>query len=99
MWHARERGEKCTRFCWESPKERDQSERQGVDGRMRSNCILVKIVGRVWSEFTWLRIRTGGVFCEHGVNLRVLEPRSVNKLCRMNQRGLWQNADFAFRIL
>jgi hypothetical protein len=31
MWHAWERREKCTRFWWESPKERDRSEDQGVD--------------------------------------------------------------------
>jgi hypothetical protein len=28
------RREKCTRFWWESPKERDHSEDQGVGGRM-----------------------------------------------------------------
>jgi alpha-glucosidase (family GH31 glycosyl hydrolase) len=32
MWHALERRENCTRFWWESPKERDNSEDQGVDG-------------------------------------------------------------------
>jgi hypothetical protein len=26
MWHAWERREKCTRFWWESPKERDHWE-------------------------------------------------------------------------
>jgi hypothetical protein len=31
MWHAWERREKCTRFWWESPKERDHLEDQGVD--------------------------------------------------------------------
>jgi hypothetical protein len=34
MWHACERREKCTRFWWESPKERDHWEDQGVDGKM-----------------------------------------------------------------
>jgi hypothetical protein len=34
MRHAWERREKCTRFWWESPKERDHSEDRGVDGRM-----------------------------------------------------------------
>jgi hypothetical protein len=29
MWHAWERREKCTRFWWESPKERDHWEDQG----------------------------------------------------------------------
>jgi hypothetical protein len=26
------RGEKCTRFWWESPKERDHSEDRGING-------------------------------------------------------------------
>jgi hypothetical protein len=40
MWHAWERREKCTRFRWESPKERDHSEDQGIDGRMGSEWML-----------------------------------------------------------
>jgi hypothetical protein len=32
MWHAWERREKCTKFWWESPKERVHLEDQGVDG-------------------------------------------------------------------
>jgi hypothetical protein len=35
-----ERREKCTWFWWESPKERDLLEYQGVDGRMGSEWIL-----------------------------------------------------------
>jgi hypothetical protein len=31
MGHAWERREKCIRFWWESPKERDHSEERGVD--------------------------------------------------------------------
>jgi hypothetical protein len=36
MWHAWERREKYTRFWWESPKERDHSEDQGIVGKMGS---------------------------------------------------------------
>jgi hypothetical protein len=38
-----ERREKCTRFWWESPKERDHSEDQGIGGRMRSEWILGRL--------------------------------------------------------
>jgi hypothetical protein len=34
MWHARERGETCTGFWWESLKEIDQLEDQGINGSM-----------------------------------------------------------------
>jgi hypothetical protein len=43
MWHAWERREKCTRFRWESPNERDHSEDQGVDVRMGSEWILERL--------------------------------------------------------
>jgi hypothetical protein len=36
MWHTWERRKNCTRFLWESPKERDHSEDQGVGGKMGS---------------------------------------------------------------
>jgi hypothetical protein len=36
MWHAWDRTEKCTRFWWESSKDRDHLEDQGIDGRMES---------------------------------------------------------------
>jgi hypothetical protein len=45
MWHAWERGETCTGFWWESPKEKDHLEDQGVDGRMGSKWTLVRLVG------------------------------------------------------
>jgi hypothetical protein len=32
MWREWERREKCTRFWWEIPKERDHSEDRGVVG-------------------------------------------------------------------
>jgi hypothetical protein len=60
MWHAWERTEMCIGFWWESPKEKDHLEDQGIDGRMGSKWILGKLVGGVWSGFTWLRIGTVG---------------------------------------
>jgi hypothetical protein len=43
MWHAWERRENCTRFWWESPKERDRSEDQDVGGRMGLEWILDRL--------------------------------------------------------
>jgi hypothetical protein len=47
MWHARELGEMCTWFRWESPKERDHWEDQGVGGKMGSEWILGSLAGGV----------------------------------------------------
>jgi hypothetical protein len=43
--HVARMGEECTGFWWESPEERDNSEDQGVDGRMGSEWILGRLVG------------------------------------------------------
>jgi hypothetical protein len=48
MWHTWERREKCTRFWWESPKERGHLDDQGVGGRMGSEWILGKLAGGGW---------------------------------------------------
>jgi hypothetical protein len=51
MWHTWERKEKCTRFWWESQKERDHSEDKGVgweDG-IRMN---LKEIG--WEGVDWI---------------------------------------------
>jgi hypothetical protein len=45
MWHAWERGETCTGFWCESPKENVHLEYQGVDGRMGSKWTLRRLVG------------------------------------------------------
>jgi hypothetical protein len=45
MWYAWERREKCKEFWWESPKERDHLENQGVDGRMGSEYISKRLAG------------------------------------------------------
>jgi hypothetical protein len=47
MWHAWERREKCTRFWWESLKERDHLEDRGGDG-VRSEVILGRLAGCVF---------------------------------------------------
>jgi hypothetical protein len=43
MWHAWERRDKYTRFWWESLKERDYSENQGIGGRMGSDWNLGRL--------------------------------------------------------
>jgi hypothetical protein len=45
MWHAWERGEKCTGFWWESPKEKDHLQDQGVDRRLGSKRTLGRLAG------------------------------------------------------
>jgi hypothetical protein len=53
--------EKCTRFWWERPKERDRSEDRGVDGCTKTKWILRSLAGRMWPGFTWPRIGAGGL--------------------------------------
>jgi hypothetical protein len=57
MWHTWESRENCTRFWWESPKERDHSEDQGIDG-IGSEWILGRLAVEGWIVFDWLRIGT-----------------------------------------
>jgi hypothetical protein len=45
MWYAWERGENCTRFKWERPEEEEHLEDRGVDGKMGSERILVRLDG------------------------------------------------------
>jgi hypothetical protein len=40
-----ERGETCTGFWWESPRERGSLKDQGVDGRIGSNWTLERLTG------------------------------------------------------
>jgi hypothetical protein len=49
-------GRNVYRFWWESPEEKAHLKDQGVDGRMGSKLTLGRLVGGVWSGFTWLRI-------------------------------------------
>jgi hypothetical protein len=52
--------EKCTRFWWENPKERDHSEDRGVGGKVGSEWILGRLAWGVWIGFDWLRTGTCG---------------------------------------
>jgi hypothetical protein len=47
MRHAGERRENCAGFWWESQKERNNLEDQGIDGRMGSEWILRRLAGEV----------------------------------------------------
>jgi hypothetical protein len=75
MWHAWERRGKCTRFWWESPKERDHLEDQGVGGKMGSEWILGIGLG-VLIGFDWLRTDRWRAVVSAVMNLRVLALRS-----------------------
>jgi hypothetical protein len=54
MWHAWERGEKCTGFRWESMKERDHLEVEAIDGRMGLEWILGTLAGG--GGMYWIRL-------------------------------------------
>jgi hypothetical protein len=61
MWHALERMKKCTRFWWESPKEKRPLGRPRSRWKDEIRIDLRKTGwGRVWIGFDWLRIGTGG---------------------------------------
>jgi hypothetical protein len=45
MWHAWERGETCTRFWWESSKDKGHLKDQDVDERMGLEWTLGRLVG------------------------------------------------------
>jgi hypothetical protein len=76
MWHAWDRGRECTRFWWESPKERDHWEDQGVDGKMGSEWILGRLAWGVCIGFDCLRRDRWRAVVSAVMNLRVLAPRS-----------------------
>jgi hypothetical protein len=74
MWHAWKMREKCTRFWWESPKERDHSEDRGVDERMRSEWMIG------WECVEWIELAQDRdwwrALVNTAINLRVLALRS-----------------------
>jgi alpha-glucosidase (family GH31 glycosyl hydrolase) len=74
MGHAWERGETCTEFWWESPKERDHLEDLGVDG-IRMDFREVGLEGVEWINLAQDRDRWRAVV-NAVMNLRVLAPQS-----------------------
>jgi hypothetical protein len=78
MWHAWERREKCTRFWWEIPKEKDHSEDQGIDERIGSECFLGRLAEAGGVDL--IRLAQDGdrwqAFVNTVMNLRVLAPWS-----------------------
>jgi hypothetical protein len=70
-----ERREKCTRFWWESPKERDHLQDQGVGGKMGSEWILVVLACVDWIRLAQYRDRWRDAVSAV-MNLRVLAPRT-----------------------
>jgi hypothetical protein len=53
-------GHVARRFWWESQREGDHLEDQGVGGKMGSEWILGRSAWGVWIVFDWLRTGTGG---------------------------------------
>jgi hypothetical protein len=51
---------KVYKIWWESPKDGDHLEHRGVDGKMGSEWILVRLAWVVWIGFDWLRTGNGG---------------------------------------
>jgi hypothetical protein len=77
MWHAWVRGETCTGFWWEIPKDKVHLEDRVVDGRMGSKWTLGRLVeGCVeWIHLAQGRDRWRAVV-NAVMNFRVLAPRS-----------------------
>jgi hypothetical protein len=76
MWHACEGREKCTRFWWESSKEKEHSKDRGVYGRMGSEWIFGMLAGGVKRIQTTQDRDRWKAFVYTMMNLRVLAPRS-----------------------
>jgi hypothetical protein len=75
--HTRETGETCIGFWWESPKEKDHLEDQGIDGSMGSKWTFVTLFAGVWSGIHLARDRDHWrAVVVTVMNLRVLVPRS-----------------------
>jgi alpha-glucosidase (family GH31 glycosyl hydrolase) len=74
MRHAWERGEMCTGFWWESPKERDHLKDQGIDG------IKMDLREIGWGDVEWIHLAQDRdhwqAFVNVMMNLWVLVPWS-----------------------
>jgi hypothetical protein len=74
MWHAWERRGKCTRFEWESQKERGQLEEQVVDG------IIIYLEETGWRSVEWIQLvqdrERWQALVNTVMNLRILAPRN-----------------------
>jgi alpha-glucosidase (family GH31 glycosyl hydrolase) len=75
MWHAWERGETYTGLWWESPKEKDHSKYQGVDG------IKMDLGETGWGSVEWIQLAQDRdrwrALVNAVMNLRVLTPWSL----------------------
>jgi hypothetical protein len=77
MWHAWERGEKCTGFWWASPKENDHLKDQGVDETMGSKWTLVRLAGGCGADSPGSGYGPLAAPVNAVTNLQVLTPRSL----------------------
>jgi hypothetical protein len=76
MWHTWERREKCTRFWWESPKERPLGRpRHRWEDGIRMDLKEIGLGGVDWIRLAQDRSRWRAVVSAV-MNLRVLAPRS-----------------------
>jgi len=58
VWRVWGRGESCTGFWWGNLREREHWGDPGVDGRIILRWIFREWDVGVWTESSWLRIRT-----------------------------------------
>jgi hypothetical protein len=77
MWHARERGEKCTGFWWESPEGKRPLERPR---RRWEDGIKMDLREIGWGDVEWIHLAQDRdrwrAVVSAVMNLRVLAPRS-----------------------
>jgi hypothetical protein len=93
MWYAWERAEMYRGFWWESSKEKNHMEDQGVDGKMESKWILGRLVGGGGVE--WIHLAQGRdrwrAVVNAMMNLRFMAPRGwlvSYQIVKENKSGL-----------